>query len=76
MKRLPPVVIGPVLMEELGEDRGRYLALLMRAGIRVVMDPFGLDDTPLEVQRLRWQLARESVDAASAAVQPEPPRTP
>lgn len=64
MKRndLPPVIIGPVLMGELGPDRGYIIHRLMQAGIRVVMDPLGLDDTPLDVQRLRWNAARESIE--------------
>jgi hypothetical protein len=61
-KALPPVVIGPVLIKELGEDRGYIINRLMQAGIRVIMDPFGLDDTPLEVQRLRWKAARETIE--------------
>lgn len=69
-RNLPPVVIGPTLMAELGEERGRYLVSIMRAGIRVVMDPFGIDDTPLDVQRTRWKAAREAVDAANEGVNP------
>lgn len=63
-RKLPPVVIGPVLMGELGDNRGAIIWQLMQAGIRVVMDPFGVDDTPLDVQRLRWKAARESVEEA------------
>jgi hypothetical protein len=65
-RKLPPIVIGPVLRQELGPDRGIVIYRLMSAGVPIIMDPFGLDDTPIEVQRERWQAGVEALREATS----------